>query len=186
MNFRELEEERARFAHDPLLDVQIGEAFERTNFLGRELGDALVNGDGFGEKTVADEDLREAFEIIDGLKRFALANVEFADGHEGDLILGLVLEDLLIFGDGLRNLALVQKLLRRFDEFTFVIGHAYVPKLSRSDSLRDFLLGLSAAGHTAKAGMTVKAAIRRAADQGQHILYATGGGRMSQRRRSGL
>jgi len=31
--------------------------------------------------------------------------------------------------------------------------------------------------------MTVKAANRRAANRGQHILYATGGEEMSQRRR---
>src|SRR4029077_3332959 len=128
MNFRKLEKERTRFAHHALLNVKIGEAFERANFFGCKLGDALIDSDCFREETVADENLREAFEIIYGLKRFALANVEFADSHQCDLILRLVLEDLLVFGDSLRDFALVQKLLRRFDEFTLVIGHAYVSK----------------------------------------------------------
>src|ERR1051325_2981553 len=170
MNFRELEEERPRLAHHTLLNVKIGKAFEGTNFLGSELGDALVNGDGLGEKTVADKDLREAFEIVDGLKGFALANVEFADGHQGDLILGLVLEDMLIFGDGLRDFALVEKLLRGFDVFALVVSHSCVSKESRSDSLRDFLLSPSAAKQNAENTGRPQAAIRRAANRGQHNI----------------
>ncbi|GAC1630404.1 MAG: hypothetical protein NVS9B14_01000 [Candidatus Acidiferrum sp.] len=92
---------------------------------------------------------------------------------------------MLVFGDGLRDFALVQKLLRGFDEFTFVIGHAYESKWSRNDSLRDFLLGLSAARHN-KTEMTTKRPSGAQAGEGQHILYATGGIQVSQRRREGL
>jgi len=91
MDFRELQEERAGLAHDPLLDVKVGQFFERANLFGSELGDAFVNGDSFCEKTVADKNLSESLEVIDGLKSLTLANVKFADGHEGDLIAGLVL-----------------------------------------------------------------------------------------------
>src|SRR5262249_29156147 len=149
VNFRELQKERARLAHYALLNVEVREAFERANFFRGEFGDAFVNGNCFGEKTVADKNLCESLEIIYGLKRFALANIEFADGHERDLILGLVLEDLLILRNRLRNLALVEKLLSGLDVFALVIGHAYVPKRSGTNSLRDFLLDLSAAGQTA-------------------------------------
>src|SRR5580700_4768746 len=124
MDFRKLQKERPGFAHNPLLDVEVGQLFEGANLFGGQFGDALVNGDGFGEKTVSDKDLSEALEIIDGLKSFTLPDVQLADGHESDLIARLKLENLLVFGDGLRDLALIQQLLRGFDEFTFAIGHS--------------------------------------------------------------
>ena len=57
------------------------------------------------------------------LKRFALANVQVADGHQRDLIFGFVLQDVLVFGDGLREFSLMEILLRRVDVFALVIGH---------------------------------------------------------------
>src|SRR5580704_6242971 len=124
MNFRKLKEERPGLAHNPLLDVKVGQLFEGANLFGSKLGDAFINGDGFGEKTVADKNLGQSLEIIDGLKSFALADVKLADGHERDLIARLVLENLLVFGDGLRDLALIQQLLRGFDKFALGIGHS--------------------------------------------------------------
>src|SRR5579885_1071109 len=124
VNFGEMEEERARFAHHALLNVKVSKLFERANLLWRELGDAFVNSDGLGEESVANEDLREALEVVNSLKGFALANVQLADGHEGDLVARLILENLLVFGDGLRDLALVQQLLCGFNVFAFVVGHA--------------------------------------------------------------
>jgi len=124
VNFGELQEQRPGFAHHPLLYVQVGKFFERANFLRRELGDAFINRDGLGEKTVADKNLREAFEIIYSLESFSLANIEFANGHQGDLIARFEFQDLLVFGDSLRDFALVQKFLGGFDEFAFVISHA--------------------------------------------------------------
>src|SRR5882757_6520985 len=70
------------------------------------------------------KDLRQALKIFDGLECFALPNIKFADGHQGDLILRLVLQDVLVLRNGLGNLALVQQLLCGFDEFALVIGHA--------------------------------------------------------------
>ena len=124
MNFRQLQEERTSLAHHALLHVKISKFFERANLFGSQLGDALVNGDGLGEKSVGHKNLREPLEIIDGLKSFALANVEFADGHQGDLVARFILQNLLVFGDGLGDFALVQELLGGFDEFAFVISHA--------------------------------------------------------------
>ena len=66
--FRRAEKERAGLAHHALLHVKIGKFFERANFFRGQLGDAFVYGDGLGEETVADKNLREAFEIIDGLE----------------------------------------------------------------------------------------------------------------------
>ena len=124
VNFRQLQKQRARFTHDALLHIEIGQPFQGLDFFRCQLGDALINRDGLGQKSVANEDLRQPLEIFDGLKRLTLANVQFADGHQGDLILRLVFQDVLILRDGLGDLALVQQFLRGFDVFALVIGHA--------------------------------------------------------------
>jgi hypothetical protein len=51
---------------------------------------------------------------------------------------------LLIFGDGLRDFALIQQLLRGFDEFTFGIGHSRSQTIRGTRLLEDlsFALGL--------------------------------------------
>src|SRR5215468_10213171 len=175
MDFRELEEERPRFAHHTLLDVKICEALKRANLFGRKFRDALINSDCFCEKTVANEDLREAFEIIDCLESFALANIEFADSHQGDLILGFILEDLLVFGDGLRDFALIEELLRGFDVFALVIAHANDSKLSRKDSFRGFLLSLGAVKQIAKRRRPHSGHPARGQQGPTHFIYATGG-----------
>jgi len=107
-----------------LLDVQIRQLFERPNLVRRQFGDALVNSDGLGQEPIGDKNLGEALEVVDGLKRFALANIELADGHQSDLVFGFVLENVLVFADGLGDFALVQQLLRSFDVLAFAIGHA--------------------------------------------------------------
>ena len=124
MNFRKLQEQRPRLAHHALLDVQIRQLFERPNLVRRQFGDALVNSDGLGQEPIGDKNLGEALEVVDGLKRFALANIELADGHQSDLVFGFVLENVLVFADGLGDFALVQQLLRSFDVLAFAIGHA--------------------------------------------------------------
>ena len=147
VNFGQLQEQRPRLAHHTLLDVQVSKFLERTNLFGGQLGDALVNRDRFGEEPVADEQLRQPFEVIDGLEGFALANIQLADGHQGDLIARLVLQDLLVFGDGLGDLALVQKFLCGFDKLAFVIGHSRKGTASPTKAIRDFLLsGVADAG----------------------------------------
>src|SRR5206468_1657256 len=78
----------------------------------------------FCQEAVADVNLREAFEVVDGLKRFALPDIQLADGHECDLITRLVLQNILVLGDGLSDFALVQQLLCGLYVFAFVISHA--------------------------------------------------------------
>src|SRR6267143_1676566 len=124
VNLGQLQKQGPRFAHDPLLHVEVGKLLERADLFGSKLCDALVNCDGLGEKTISDKNLRKAFEIIDSLKGFALTDVQLADGHKGDLIARLVLQYLLVFGDGLGHFALVQQLLCSFDVFALVKGHA--------------------------------------------------------------
>src|SRR5213080_4101964 len=124
MNFSQLQEKRPGLAHYALLNVEVGEFFERPNLFRSQFGDALVNGDRFGKETIPDENLGQALKVIDGLESLALADIELADGHQGDLVAGLVFENILVFGDGLGDFALVQQLLCGFDVFAFVISHS--------------------------------------------------------------
>src|ERR1700746_303038 len=124
MNFSQLQEKRPGLAHYALLTVEFAEFFERPNLFRSQFGDALVNGDRFGKETIPDENLGQALKVIDGLESLALADIELADGHQGDLVAGLVFENILVFGDGLRDLALVQQFLCGFDVFAFVVSHS--------------------------------------------------------------
>ncbi len=114
----------AGFAHHALLNIEIGQALERANLFRSEFSDFFVDGDGFGEEAIGEIDLGEAFEVFKGLKGLALANEQIADGHEGDLILGVVLEDGQVLGNRLGNLALVEILLGRFDVLGLLVCHA--------------------------------------------------------------
>src|SRR5215467_11898140 len=124
MNLGQLQEKGPSLAHHTLLDVEVGKLLERADFFRSEFGDALVNGDGFGKKPITDKNLGQALEIIDGLEGLALADVQLTDGHQGDLVAGLVFENILVFGDGLGDLALVQQLLCGLDVFAFVVSHS--------------------------------------------------------------
>ena len=55
----------------------------------------------------AEIDLRQALEIFEGMRHVALTGEKIAHRHQGGLILGVVPKDLLIFGDGLIDLALI-------------------------------------------------------------------------------
>ncbi len=100
--------DRPGFAEDTLLHVELGELLDRTRFLRRQLGDLLVDRDGFGDKAVGEIDLREPLEILQGLEGVTLPHKQVADGHQRDLILGLVLQNLNVFLNGLSDLALME------------------------------------------------------------------------------
>src|SRR5690349_2240696 len=76
MNLSKLQEKGGRLAHDPLLNIKVGQFFEGADLFGSKFGDALVDSDGLGEKTVANKNLGETLEIIDGLKGLPLADIE--------------------------------------------------------------------------------------------------------------
>ncbi len=142
VNLRQLEEEWPGLAHYTLLNVEVGKLFERTDFFRGELGDALVNRDCFGQETVAHENLSQAFEVVDGLESFALADIQLADGHQRNLIARLVLQNILVFGNGLGDFALVEQLLCSFNVFALVIGHARTGTNLPSESAPQVLLDL--------------------------------------------
>ena len=123
VGFGDLQEQRPRLAQHALLDVQVGQALERLEFVRCELGDLFVDRDGFAVETVVQVDLREPLEILDGLRHVALAREQIADGHQRGLIFRVVPKDLLIFADRLSDLALVEELQRVFERFAFVERH---------------------------------------------------------------
>ncbi len=123
VRFGDLQEKRTRLAQHSLLNVEIGEAFERRKFIRRQLGNFLVDRDGFAVEAVVEIDLREALEVFDGVRHIALAGIEVADRHQCGLILRVVAENLLILGDGLRDFALIEELQRVFERFAFVERH---------------------------------------------------------------
>ena len=125
MNFGNLQEKRPRLAEHALLNVEIGEAFERGKLRRRELGNLFVNRDGLTVESVVEIDLREALEIFDGLGHVALAGEQIANGHQGGLIFRVVTQDLLVLADGLGDLALVEEFQRAFERFIFVKGHGW-------------------------------------------------------------
>jgi len=90
-----------RSAH--LAGRRVPPAAPRTAFLRRKLGNFFINRDGFGCETVVKENLREPFEILKRAESFALADKQIAQGHQCDLVLRFVLEDTLIFRNGLRQ-----------------------------------------------------------------------------------
>src|SRR4029077_16266447 len=48
VDFRKLQEERTGLAHNPLLDIEVGQLLEGANLFRGKFGDALIDGDGFG------------------------------------------------------------------------------------------------------------------------------------------
>ena len=123
IGFRDLQEERPRLAQHSLLHVEVRQPLKRGQFVGGELGNLLVDGDGLAVEAVAQIDLREPLEVFDGLRHVSLTGEEIAHGHQSGLVFRIVAENLLIFGDGLGNLALVEILQRVFERFAFVKGH---------------------------------------------------------------
>src|SRR5258708_32307723 len=55
MELRKLKNQRPGFAHHALLHVQIRKLLKRSDFFRREFRNSLVNGDRFGQESVADE-----------------------------------------------------------------------------------------------------------------------------------
>ena len=123
VRFRDLQKKRARLAQHALLHVEIGELLERADFGRRQLGDFLVNRDGLAVEAIRKIDLRKPLEIFERVGHIALAGEQIAHRHQRGLILRVVAENLLIFGDGLGDLALVQILQRAFERFAFIKGH---------------------------------------------------------------
>ena len=137
LHFGELQIEGPRLAQDSLLYVKFRQPFQRAAFLGSKFGDFLVDGDGFGGEAVVQKNLGQTFKIFQGLEGLPLPDEKISQGHQGDLILGLILDNLLVFEDGLRHLPLLKILRRRVEVLGLVISHLQllIP-LSRLEKLK--------------------------------------------------
>ena len=87
---------------------------------GLELGNFLVQRDAFDGKALGGVRITHALKARDSLLGIAETGVQISNGIVDGEILGIVLQDLLVFGDGVLQLALLDKLLRSAENFLFV------------------------------------------------------------------
>ncbi len=109
--FRDLQILGAGVIEQALLAVEFRElqqALERR----LELADLLVHRDGLDRETLAGIGIAYSLETYGGFIGFAEAGVEIADGVGDGQVLGVVLEDFFVLGDGILQFALLDVLLR--------------------------------------------------------------------------
>ncbi len=87
-------------AEDSLLDVKLGELFDRAGLFRGQFCNFFVNCNGLGNEAIREIKLCEAFKVFQSLESFTLADVQVAEGHQRSLILRLLLEDLHVFLNG--------------------------------------------------------------------------------------
>ena len=123
VRFGDLQEQRPRFAQHALLHVKVGQLLEWIDLIRGQLGDLFINRDGLAVESVGQIHLRQPFEVFERMGHVTLAGVEVAHRHQGGLISRIVTQDLLILGDGLVDLALVQILQSALERFALIEGH---------------------------------------------------------------
>ena len=109
----------AGIVEQTLLGVKLGQlqhAFQR----GFQFADFLIDGDGLDRETLAGIGIADILEAICGFVVLAEADVEIAHGVGDRKVFRVVLEDLLVFGDRVLQLALLDILLRSAEELLFV------------------------------------------------------------------
>ena len=128
---RDLQILRAGFDVEPLLLVEHRKVLRHARRLRIQAQSFLVDGDGFERESLFAVMFGDAQETPDRLLRLAEARVEVAERVERGEILRLVLDDLAVLLDGLRNLVLRQTLLSRVDSLGFIESHrelTFVPR----------------------------------------------------------
>ena len=117
--FRHLQILGAGVIEQALLRVEFRQpqhAFQR----GLDLAQLLVHGDGFDRKALGGVGIAYTLEAIHRLFTFAETSVEVPHGIGNREVLGVCLEDLFVFSDGVLQLALLDKLLRSTEYLLFV------------------------------------------------------------------
>ena len=117
--FGDLQVLRAGVVEKALLGVklrQLQQALKR----GLELADFFVHRDGLDREALAGIGIAYSLETSGGFIGFAEARVKVADGIGDGQILGIVLEDLFVLGDGILQLALLDILLRTGENLLLV------------------------------------------------------------------
>src|SRR5208337_245112 len=109
----------AGIVEESLLGVEFGQlqhALQRR----LELADLLVHGDGLDRETLRGIGIAYGLEAVGGFIGVAEAGVEVADRVGNGEVLGVGLDDLFVFRDGVLNFALLDVLLRRAENLLFV------------------------------------------------------------------
>ena len=102
-----------------LLRVELRQ-FQHAIQAGLELGNFLVHRDAFDGKALGGVCITHALKARDSLLGITETGVKITNSIVDGEILGIVLQDLLVFGDGVLQLALLDKLLRSAENFLFV------------------------------------------------------------------
>ena len=77
-----------------------------------ELANLLVHGDGLDREALAGIGIANRFKTLDRFVGLAQTRVEIANGIVDRQVLGIILEDFLVLGDGVLQFALLDILLR--------------------------------------------------------------------------
>ena len=85
-----------------------------------ELANLLVHRDGLDRETLAGIGIAYRLETSRSFVGFAEAGIEIADGVGDRQVLGIMLEDFFVLGDGVLQLALLDILLRTGQNLLFV------------------------------------------------------------------
>ena len=117
--FSDLQVLRARVVEETLLGIEFRQ-FQRTVHARMDLGDLLVHRDAFYRETLRGIGIADTLETFDGFGSLAQSGVEVPDGVVDGEVLGIVLENLLVFRDGVLKLALLDKLFRSAEKLLFV------------------------------------------------------------------
>ena len=103
-----------------LLAIEFGQLGCILGVVRADLGQLLVNRNGFNGKAVLRVLVADFLEVIRGLIVVADARVKVPDGVQHRQVLGIFLDDLFVFGNRVGQLALLDKLLRLRQDLYFV------------------------------------------------------------------
>ena len=111
---------RACVVIQALLRVKFGKTNKRIGAWRPELGQLLVHSDGLHHKAVRRVHVSYFSEVIGGPIGLPETGIKIPDGVEHREVLGILLGDLFVFGDGVLQLALLHILLSRTEYFRLV------------------------------------------------------------------
>ncbi len=97
----------ARVVEEALLSVKLRQFGQAIGGAGIEFGELPVNGNGFDGKAILRILVADFLEVSTGLVILADTGVEVADGVQDREVLGVLFDDLFVFGNGVGKFALL-------------------------------------------------------------------------------
>ncbi len=131
--FRYLQVLRPRIIEKSLLGIEFRQPKHALQG-GLELGELLVHGDGFDGEALRGIGVAHALEGFDGLVGLTETGVEVANGVGDGEFLGVGFENLFVLSNGIRQLALLDELLRSTESLLFVEAKTKRHKIADSSS----------------------------------------------------